>query len=182
MGRRRLLGSEALGPVLVLLVLGLLSVALVATLPPPPEADLADHSGARGRTILLNITSGSPVFDHFRGPSSRRPRLPCVEQRLQRWTEDVPLSARPRIILPADAELMAQAAPGGRRAPDTSTDESCPRDYYRSSSQAYSEDEQGRCLTSHEHRLSHADEAGLTSSMRSHLMAPLPACLVCYSR
>ena len=55
----------ARGPVRVLLVLGFIRVSAVATLPPRPEADLADHSGARGRRAPGTLA----VFDHFRGPS-----------------------------------------------------------------------------------------------------------------
>ena len=45
LGRRRLLRSSvARGPVRVLLVLGFIRVSAVATLPPRPEADLADHA------------------------------------------------------------------------------------------------------------------------------------------
>ena len=47
LGRRRLLRNVARGPVPVLLVLGFIRVSAVATLPPRPEADLADHAGAR---------------------------------------------------------------------------------------------------------------------------------------
>ena len=148
LGRRRLLGRVACGPVLVLLVLGLLSVALVATLPPPPEADLADHSGARGRRATWYVSGLRPLS---RAELSRAGRACPAELHLAL----AELPSRP-LDLPADAELMAQAAPGGRRAPDTSTDESCDLARKR---------QHGRCLTSHEHRLS--PEAGLTSSMRS---------------
>ena len=66
LGRRRLLRSSvARGPVRVLLVLGFIRVSAVATLPPRPEADLKDHSGARGRRAPGTLA----VFDHFRGPS-----------------------------------------------------------------------------------------------------------------
>ena len=56
LGRRRLLRRNvARGPVLVLLVLGFIRVSAVATLPPRPEADLADHAGARESGVLAFV-------------------------------------------------------------------------------------------------------------------------------
>ena len=75
----------ARGPVLVLLVLGFIRVSAVATLPPRPEADLADHAGAR---VL------------------RRAAFVLWERLLDGVRRGRALA------LPADAELMAQA--GGR--------------------------------------------------------------------
>ena len=86
LGRRRLLRRNvARGPVPVLLVLGFIRVSAVATLPPRPEADLADHAGAR---VL------------------RRAAFVLWERLLDGVRRGRALA------LPADAELMAQA--GGR--------------------------------------------------------------------
>ena len=116
LGRRRLLRNVARGPVLVLLVLGFIRVSAVATLPPRPEADFADHAGARESGVLAFVLWA--VIDH------RGWRLCSMA-----WSGRRPLFVRRgrALALPADAELMAQVAQGGRQAPDASTDESSGR-------------------------------------------------------